>query len=146
MVAVSTLEALALQSVRAGAEQVMAALDARMGEIYWGCFAADADRGLTVLRQPAVGSPASVDWSFAAGFHAIGRGFRAYPELSRTTGLVLPPAASDALPDAREMAYLGAIRHGAGEGRDPADLTPLYLRDKVAFTERERAAAKQARI
>jgi hypothetical protein len=28
----------------------------------------------------------------------------------------------------------------AGMGLDPADLKPLYLRDKVAFTEAERAA------
>jgi hypothetical protein len=27
-----------------------------------------------------------------------------------------------------------------GEGIDPADLSPLYLRDKVALTEAERAA------
>jgi len=30
------------------------------------------------------------------------------------------------------------------EGRDPADLIPLYLRDKVALTEVERALPKQA--
>jgi hypothetical protein len=42
------------------------------------------------------------------------------------------------------MARLGAIRLDAGEGLDPAELTPMYLRDKVALTEAERTAAKQA--
>src|SRR5882757_4299132 len=40
VIPVTTLEALALQAVRGGAEQVMACLDARMGEVYWGCFSA----------------------------------------------------------------------------------------------------------
>src|SRR6266851_3717023 len=44
--AVTTLEALALQAVQGGARQVLACLDARMGEVYWGCFAADLARGL----------------------------------------------------------------------------------------------------
>jgi tRNA threonylcarbamoyladenosine biosynthesis protein TsaB len=42
------------------------------------------------------------------------------------------------------MARLGAIRLAAGEGLDPAELAPMYLRDKVALTEAERIAAKQA--
>jgi tRNA threonylcarbamoyladenosine biosynthesis protein TsaB len=45
-----------------------------------------------------------------------------------------------ALPNAREIARLGAIRLAAGCGLDPAELKPLYLRDKVAFTEAERSA------
>ena len=46
---------------------------------------------------------------------------------------------STALPNAKEIARLGALRL-AREGLDPADLKPLYLRDKVALTEAERAA------
>jgi hypothetical protein len=49
------------------------------------------------------------------------------------------PPDTQALPDAREFARLGALRLGLGEGLDPADLRPLYLRDKVALTEAERA-------
>jgi tRNA A37 threonylcarbamoyladenosine modification protein TsaB len=63
--------------------------------------------------------------------------------LQALAGLDLPDGASDALPDAKDMARLGAIRLKLGEGRDPADLIPVYLRDKVALTEVERAAAKQ---
>ena len=40
VVGVTTLEALAAQAVRGGAETVLACLDARMGEVYWGWFAA----------------------------------------------------------------------------------------------------------
>src|SRR6202161_3325126 len=35
---VTTLEALALQVMQGDTDQVLACLDARMGEVYWGCF------------------------------------------------------------------------------------------------------------
>jgi hypothetical protein len=34
------------------------------------------------------------------------------------------------------------LRLALGEGLDPADLSPLYLRDKVALTEAERRQQK----
>jgi hypothetical protein len=40
------------------------------------------------------------------------------------------------------MAALGALRLEAGAGLDPADLDPLYVRNKVALTEAERRVAK----
>jgi tRNA threonylcarbamoyladenosine biosynthesis protein TsaB len=76
--------------------------------------------------------------------HGIGRGFGAYPELGALPGLALAPGATHALPDARDMARLGALRCQAGDGLDPGELIPVYVRDKVAFTEAERAAAKNA--
>jgi tRNA threonylcarbamoyladenosine biosynthesis protein TsaB len=144
VVAVTTLEALGLQAMRGGAEQVMACIDARMGEVYWGCYATDPERGLAVRGAAAVGAAESVKVPLVGPFHGIGRGFAAYPVLQALAGLTLPAGACDALPDAKDMARLGAIRFAAGEGRDPADLIPVYLRDKVALTEIERAAAKQA--
>jgi tRNA threonylcarbamoyladenosine biosynthesis protein TsaB len=139
VVAVTTLEALGWQAMRGGAEQVMACLDARMGEVYWGCFVTHPTRGLAARGAPAVGGAQSVNVPLAGPFQGIGRGFAAYPDLQGLAGLVLPAGACDALPDAKDMARLGAIRLRLGEGRDPADLIPVYLRDKVALTEAERA-------
>ena len=144
VVAVTTLEALGLQAMRGGAQQVMACIDARMGEVYWGCYATDPERGLTARGAAAVGAAESVNVPLVGPFQGIGRGFAAYPVLQALAGLTLPAGACDALPDAKDMARLGAIRFAAGEGRDPADLIPVYLRDKVALTEIERVAAKQA--
>jgi tRNA threonylcarbamoyl adenosine modification protein YeaZ len=92
VVPVSTLEALALQAMRRGA-QALACLDARMGEVYWGCFAADAGaahrRGVGAravhLLRGAAASPAP--------YRGIGRGFAAYPELAALAGIwMLRPA------------------------------------------------------
>ena len=160
--AVTTLEALAFQVMRRGAARALACLDARMGEVYWGCFAADSHRGLVASSAARVGPPATVvppeftvppegmelpqNRVLPQGmvlplpgiYRGIGRGFAAYPMLAAVPGVELDSTDGQALPNAREFARLGAIRLGLGEGLDPADLIPLYLRDKVALTEAER--------
>lgn len=140
VVPVTTLEALALEAIERGALRVLACLDARMGEVYWNCYAAEPVRMLTALGPIAVDPPAAVRLPDAAAYRGIGRGFEAYPEL----GALVATDAADrrALPDARQIARLGALRLSAGAGLDPADLEPLYVRNKVAFTEAERRAAK----
>ena len=109
-----------------------------MGEVYWGCFAAHADRGVIASSTARVGPPGSVALPGPSAHRGIGRGFAAYPELSSLPGLTLEFEDSQELPDAREFARLGALRLALGEGLDPAELSPLYLRNKVALTEAER--------
>jgi tRNA threonylcarbamoyladenosine biosynthesis protein TsaB len=134
VVPVTTLEALALQVLDGPGSRALTCLDARMGEVYWGCFAWDTECG--VLRSGAlqVGPPGSVSLDPGAHYIGVGRGFSVYPVLATDA------ARSAALPNAREIARLGALRLKVGGALDAADLKPLYLRDKVAFTEAERAA------
>jgi tRNA threonylcarbamoyladenosine biosynthesis protein TsaB len=140
VVGVSTLEALALQVIRHGAARALACLDARMGEVYWGCLSADAARGVALQGAMAVGAPASVTLPPGHIYHGVGRGFAAYPMLASLPGLQLDVPFSESLPNAAEFARLGSLRLRLGEGVAPAALTPLYVRDKVALTEAERAA------
>jgi tRNA threonylcarbamoyladenosine biosynthesis protein TsaB len=136
---VTTLEALALQVLQQPGA-ALACLDARMGEVYWGCFTADAVRGVIGSGLLKVGPPASVAVGLKGRHTGIGRGFSAYPELAKIPDVEINSRDSLALPNAREFAQLGALRLAGGGGLDPADLRPLYLRDKVALTEAERAA------
>jgi tRNA threonylcarbamoyladenosine biosynthesis protein TsaB len=138
VVPVTTLEALTLRALRGDAGAVLACLDARMGEVYWGCFKADSVRGVAASGPAAVGAPGSIVPPAERTYRGIGRGFAAYPMLAALPGLTLDPLDSRALPDARDMARLGGLRLGLGEGLDPAAIKPLYLRDKVALTEAER--------
>lgn len=142
VVPVTSLEALAFQAIAAGAERVLACLDARMGEVYWGCYAADAAVSMRVLGRLQVGAAASVRVAGEGRYRGIGAGFTAYPLLLALPGLETDPHAATALPSAVEMARLGSLRLEAGLGLDPADLTPRYVRDKVALTEAERRLAK----
>ena len=151
VVPVTTLEALALQILDEARCPVVACLDARMGEVYWGCFTADAARGVIASCPPKVGPPGGIAPAFggtasqAGRYRGIGRGFSAYPELAQVSGLEVSQLDAGALPNAREFALLGALRLARGGGLDPADLQPLYLRDKVAMTEAERAAQSRQR-
>jgi tRNA threonylcarbamoyladenosine biosynthesis protein TsaB len=136
---VNTLEALAFRLVAGGARRVVACLDARMGEVYWACFTADSERGVAVQGIPQVGPASSVNLPAGDPCQGIGRGFAAYPLLDTLPGLELQAEHRQALPHAREFARLGALRRALGEGVDAADINPLYIRDKVALTEAERA-------
>lgn len=140
VVAVSSLEALALRAL-AGEDadtRALACLDARMGEVYWGMYRADAERGVAPTQPPRVSPPDAVGLIAALKCRGIGRGFLAYPALAQLADLTFAAGDQTALPDAREVATLGAHRFRAGEALDPAALTPLYLRDQVALTEAER--------
>jgi tRNA threonylcarbamoyladenosine biosynthesis protein TsaB len=144
--AISTLEALALQALQdqhqeqgLGLSHAIACLDARMQEVYWGCFAADARQGVIATTTPRVSAPEAVILP-GSGYVGIGSGFAAYPALTGLPGLQIPPGAAAAAPRAREFAQLGLLRLAQGRLLDPADLQPQYLRDKVARTEAERAA------
>ncbi len=142
VVPVTTLEALALQVLDAPGSRAIACLDARMGEVYWGCFGFDVARGVHASSAPRVGSPDTVSFNRSQQYKGIGKGFCVYPVLATLPGLKIDSVTSTALPNAREFSRLGALRLAAGEGLDPADLRPLYLRDKVALTEAERAAQR----
>ena len=60
VVPVSTLAALAQGAVRqTGHERILAGVDARMGEVYWGVYQADAD-GIVVLQGKEMVGPVDV--------------------------------------------------------------------------------------
>src|ERR1700691_5004222 len=96
LVGVSTLEALAMRALDDRTGSALACLDARMGEVYWGCYADDPRRGVRALAPPRVGAAGSVNLPAArdgsAAWRGIGRGFAAYPELGRLPGVVVDPA------------------------------------------------------
>ncbi len=161
VVPVTTLEALAAQVIGIPAigtaaravsalPRALACLDARMGEVYWASLRGDPGAGVVFEARPAVGAPGTVrPFAPGAAYRGIGQGFAAYPELAgiaATAGveLELEPEHRYALPRAREVARLGSLRLALGLGRDPAELQPLYLRDRVARTEAERAQSAQA--
>jgi tRNA threonylcarbamoyladenosine biosynthesis protein TsaB len=140
VVPVTTLEALALQVLEDPGSRALCCLDARMGEVYWGCFSWDAARGVLQSGALRVGAPGNISLDSGAQYIGVGRGFSAYPVLAMLPGVTTDAARSAALPNAREIARLGAQRLKVGGALDAADLQPLYLRDKVAYTAAERAA------
>jgi tRNA threonylcarbamoyladenosine biosynthesis protein TsaB len=112
-----------------GAAQVAAAIDARMDEVYWGCYSAVAGE-MRLQGEEAVLAPEAVALPAAAGGDWFGAGTGwGYAER-----LAVKPQAFDAaaLPHAQDLLTLARFAWARGEAL-PADLAqPVYLRDKVA--------------
>lgn len=127
---VSNLALLAQRALREhGVEQVAAAIDARMDEVYWGCYQQRAGE-MCLLGAEAVLAPEQV--SLPAG--ACGDWFGAGTGWSYADRLPVAVTAQDAgmLPHALDLLTLAEFAWARGEGI-AADLAqPVYLRDKVA--------------
>lgn len=133
---VGTLAALALA---AGARRVLVALDARMGEVYFGSFEVSSD-AVVALGPVGVYPPDAVPLPAAGGWLACGNGLAAYPALRERLAPVADACLPELMPSAGAVARLAAARLARGERVDPADAVPVYVRDKVAQTVAERLA------
>jgi len=132
---VGTLEALAED---AGADRVIACIDARMGEIYHASYRRTG-ASWEALNAPELVSPGELPVPDDGGWVGCGSGFRAHGEaLARRCGARLARVLPDALPRASAMLRLALPRLAAGAGSDPAAAVPLYVREKVALKIHER--------
>jgi tRNA threonylcarbamoyladenosine biosynthesis protein TsaB len=138
-----TLEAMAEACrARTGATEVLAVLDARMGEVYWAQYRWAGE--WQVVRAPALCAPGAVAPEPAAGLAACGNGFAAYPDAFAGQAFAAG-AHADILPHAREFALLGVAALAAGRAVPADEAQPLYLRNKVAYTSAERQAINAAK-
>ena len=132
VVPVSTLAALAQQGADRGARQVLAVLDARMGEVYWSLLAVDRE-GRVGVSEEHLSAPGQVTAAWTGESRLVlGSGLGAYPELMDRLGLGADEVDPAALPHAREVAILAAAAHARGESLSPELAQPVYLRDRVA--------------
>ena len=132
VVPVSTLAALAQGAQRQhGATKVLAALDARMTEIYWGVYQCNA-AGLMIEAEAECVCPAShIEPPAGTGWFGIGSGFAAYAAILHTRLGILTGCAPDAYPQARDVAVLGAAAFAQGLAVSAEQALPVYLRDNV---------------
>lgn len=147
VVPVVTLEA-AAQACRdeaPEADEVLAILDARMGEVYWARYRARAQGGWDVLAEPALSSAAQVPVDHRP--HACGNGLSVYAEHFSTDFCASMFASTHplAMPHARQVATLGQIHFHDGLALPAQQAQPLYLRNKVALTTAEREVRDAAK-
>lgn len=146
VIPVVTLMAMAESARSAGAgDDIVAVLDARMGEVYRARYRHDGD-WWRVVDEPALLSAS--DAAAVDGHAAVcGNGLTAYPDaFASLRALACLPAI---MPHAEAIAILAAQAFERDEWVVARDAQPLYLRNKVALTTTERqelAAAKKAGI
>lgn len=153
---VSTLWALAQGACRSGGpECIVAALDARMGEVYLGIYTTgridtmggiNAPDGINApaatgvcpgtivqpLRPEAVIDPAAISASLTGAWTGVGSGFKTHgaalcKSLAGSPSRIEP----ETYPHARDVALLGLETLRQGRGVRAEEALPVYLRDRV---------------
>lgn len=133
---ISTLQTMAQGAYRkTGADRVLAAIDARMGEVYWGEYVRNVDgtwqgeASEVVIKPEQLAEQAS---ALSGRWATVGTGWQTYPQLIDSTtvelneGNILLPQAEDMLPLA-----LAAWQRGVRVSADQAE--PTYLRNEVTW-------------
>ena len=135
VVPVSTLAALAQGAHRAfGDSWVLAALDARMDEVYWGAYQL-GDNGLMQLQgKEQVLAPVAVPIPGDEGWCGIGSGWDVYAEtLQQRLGDTLAGWHAETHPHAQDVARLAAEGFEQGRAVAAEQALPVYLRDEVTW-------------
>lgn len=141
---VSSLAMLALPPLRAGAAQVIAALDARMNEVYLGSYRAAADGTPEPAAAELVCAPQQAPRAQPGRWTAVGSGWARYEAALRgATAADIVALDAQALPRAEDALAIGVPALIAGRGLAAERLTPAYLRNKVALTLTEQQALRR---
>jgi tRNA threonylcarbamoyladenosine biosynthesis protein TsaB len=135
----AALGARALDRARAergapGAAEALVALDARMGEVYFGRVRRCESQGVVLLEEGLAPPAAAFPGPLEPGLVRVGggHGYSAYPELGARLGAGLASVWPELLPRAAEIAALGARACALGLAVPPERAAPVYLRDQVA--------------
>jgi tRNA threonylcarbamoyladenosine biosynthesis protein TsaB len=138
LIPVSTLSALALEATDRYPEAiVLAALDARMDEVYWSVCARKGE-GIQVLQAESVSSPSAVLLNqFEQSVVAVGSGLRYAEQMPPESIRQLQQVDSECYPHAASMLRLAMIELQAGAVMAPENAQPVYLRDQVAWKKKD---------
>jgi tRNA threonylcarbamoyladenosine biosynthesis protein TsaB len=133
VVPVSSLAALAMQAPDDGGD-VLAVIDARMGEVYAGLFRRRGER-VDAVGEETVGRADALRLPSSGVLNVIGTGWSSYRDAIEKV-LASPPRWADGAryPQAADIARLAMPIAAAGGGIAADLVQPVYLRDKVALT------------
>ncbi|WP_089726438.1 tRNA (adenosine(37)-N6)-threonylcarbamoyltransferase complex dimerization subunit type 1 TsaB [Candidatus Thiosymbion oneisti] len=133
VVPVSTLAALAQGYFRSnGSSRVLAAFDARMGELYWGSYLLGDGDLMRAAGAEEVASPEAVALPAGGSWSGVGGGWATYGEVLRgRLGSRLLAVTPDTLCESRDVAVLAAAELAQGHWVTAEQARPLYLRERV---------------
>lgn len=136
MIGVSTLATMAQGAWRkTGATRVLAAIDARMGEVYWAEYTRDeqgvwhGEESEAVLKPEAVSERLK---QLSGAWATVGTGWKAWPRMAEGSGLTLSDGEM-LLPAAEDMLPLACQQLAAGQTVAVEAAQPVYLRNEVAW-------------
>lgn len=140
VIPVSNLAALAQGAVtKTSLNSFAVAIDARMGEVYFGCYTLASSGCVSLVGRELVVAPNLVELPDQTPCYGVGSGWQSYAEplATRLHGSVTQWDAQ-ALPDARHMIVLAQQAWRQNDWVTPEQALPVYLRDKVAKLPKEK--------
>ncbi|GAA4899076.1 tRNA (adenosine(37)-N6)-threonylcarbamoyltransferase complex dimerization subunit type 1 TsaB [Ferrimonas pelagia] len=129
---ISNLATMAQGAIDQGATEVIAAIDARMGEVYFGHYV--AEQGVAVLKgEEQVIAPDALlaQWQLGDEVVAVGTGFETYPQLADDARILINTDCR--LPTAEMMVPLALPLWRDGQAQAIEAVEPVYLRNTVAW-------------
>ena len=127
-------------------QRILAAIDARMGEVYVGAFERNGDAWIALSDEIVCAPQAYTLPDEAGGWHAVGTGFAAVDgALASHLGDHLVSINTSVLPHAADVARLAVAAYERGEAVAPERVEPAYLRNNVALTLKEQKALRALR-
>ena len=123
---------------------VWVAMDARMDEIYAGCYRDAGAAGWQAVVEPSLTSPDALHalWAATPPAFVAGSALAAFGDRLRTGEAQRAPVEHGR---AAALGWLAAAGFARGDAVPADQALPVYLRDKVAQTTAERQAAKALR-
>jgi len=145
VIGVSSLQAMAQQAyIKHGEEKVIAAIDARMSEVYNGYYTLDEHDIMQAQKDEAVTPPEHLAEQLSGVvselFYAVGTGWDAYSEKlgekagEKLVSLRINKGSPDILfPCAEAMLSIGISKLEQGQGVSAEEAQPVYVRDTVSW-------------
>jgi len=139
VIPISTLAAMAQSAYQQYDEHSIAvALDARIAEVYWGQYQLDSEQKMRLIDQELVCAPSQTPL-LTRKSGAIGSGWAEYDiEMTSRHATQLSRIEPDINPSAEFIALLAVDDFKQQRWLDAAQAEPIYLRDNVALTIKER--------
>ncbi len=134
VIPVSSLAILAQGAYREDSNKshVVACLDARRDEVYWGCFSEEAGL-MTLVGEERVIAPESVKPGEGGPWHGVGSGFKSYEtELADNLQVNLISIEPQRFPLAQDAIGYAKNAWIKKEIVDAGLAIPMYLRDNIA--------------
>lgn len=122
-------------------EKVLAGIDARMGEIYWGCFQLNENKLMTQISEEQVSKAdkLKLPGSDTDSWCAAGSAWGSYAQvLQEQLGNRIVQTYGDYFPSAGTIAKLASVEQGV----EASQAQPVYLRNDVAKKKADQPVKK----
>jgi tRNA threonylcarbamoyladenosine biosynthesis protein TsaB len=131
VIPISTLAALA-QGVASAQTNIISAIDARMGEIYWAVYEVGSTGLVSAVSEESVTRPEDLLVNMNKRYYGVGTGWASYKaELNNLLGDQLQGFDGDRYPGADDIIKLARQEYQKGNMLAAADALPVYVRNKV---------------